>query len=219
MRRHNGVFFQLFTSVMTLALSRPDFLVNESLPTATDLPRIFVAKGEFYLATENVHDKKDWTGNTLNCFIRDVDVYLNPKANQYKPANSPYLKIVCESVDTGTWFQIEFPLSDKHNSFHQNHYRSLLHKLMLVDLQDTAVKLMTKPGNDPLVTFINVYHGSSFQYEAKGMLPKGQDAFMKAVDYIRAERLGLLSLNPEWLAPKTADHSLTPSVENDSEKF
>jgi len=207
----------LFTSVMTLALSRPDFLVNEPLPVIANLPRMFVAKGEFYLATENVHDKKEWTGNSLRCYIHDVDVYLNPKANQYKPANSPYLKIICESFDTGTEFQIEFPLSDKDNSFHQNHYRSLLHKLMLVDLQDTAVKLMTKPGNDPLVTFINVYHGPDFNYEVKGMLPKGQDAFMKAVDFIRAERLGLLPLNPEWLAPTKVDLSLTPSADGDSE--
>jgi len=210
---------------MTLALSRPDFLVNESVPVIPQRPRMFIGGGEFYVATEHVDDKKEWTCNTLYCFIRDVDVYLNPKANDYKPANSPYLKIICESADpetqdpTGHEFQIEFALSDKDRSFHQNHYRSLLFKLMLVDLQDKAVKLMTIPGKKRFVTFINVYHGPDFSYEAKGMLPTGADAFMKAVEHIRTEGLGLSSLNPEWLAPKTAAPFLTPSVENGSEKF
>ena len=89
----------------------------------------------------------------------------------------------------------------------QYHYRTLLPKLALVDLQDRPVKLITEKGNKAVFTQVFLDFDELEAVKANPIAP-GPDALDRALNQVRAQ-LDQSPIDPEWRTP-TDDRGLFP---------
>lgn len=153
--------------------------------------------GRFYKATFDVTDPNKEIVDCLGGAITNVFGWVNN-------AGKPYLAVYGMETRVKHW-QINLPCQDN-----QYHYRSLLAKLQLVDLQDQAVKLVPEKGRKAV--FIQVYLDPEETDAVKAnSIPEGFDALDSAINRVRA-RLNKSPIDPEWRTPQTKeDYSQTPS--------
>ena len=94
----------------------------------------------------------------------------------------------------------------------QYHYRTMLPKLALVDLQDRPVKLITEKGTRAVFTQVFLDFDELEEVKANS-IAAGFDALDRALNQVRAQ-LDQSPIDPEWRTPQTKeDYSQTPSVE------
>ena len=100
----------------------------------------------------------------------------------------------------------------------QYHYRTLLPKLALVDLQDRPVKLITEKGNKAVFTQVFLDFDELEAVKANPIAP-GPDALDRALNQVRAQ-LDQSAIDPEWRTPQTTeDYSQTASQVIDCENL
>ena len=155
--------------------------------------------GRFYIATHDVTDPNKEIVDCLGGAITNVFGWVNK-------AGKPYLAVYGMKTRVEHW-QLNLPCNDN-----QYHYRTLLPKLALVDLQDQAVKLVAEKGRKAV--FIQNYLDPEETDEVKANpIPEGFDALDSAINRVRT-RLNKSPIDPEWRTPQTKeDYSQTPSVE------
>tara|TARA_B100001758_G_scaffold244025_1_gene254745 strand:- start:29 stop:628 length:600 start_codon:yes stop_codon:yes gene_type:complete len=161
--------------------------------------------GRFYIATFDVADPNKQIVDCLGGAITNVFGWVNK-------SGKPYLAVYGMKTRVEHW-QLNLPCNDN-----QHHYRSLLAKLQLVDLQDQAVKLVAEKGRKAV--FIQVYLDEMETDAVKAQsIPEGFDAVDVAINRVRA-RLNKSPIDPEWRTPQTKeDYSQTASQVIDLESL
>ena len=161
--------------------------------------------GRFYIATHDVTDPNKEIVDCLGGAITNVFGWVDRKGK-------PYVAVYGMKTRVEHW-QLNLPCQDN-----QYHYRSLLAKLQLVDLQDQAVKLVAEKGRRAV--FIQVYLDPEETDAVKAYsIPEGFDALDSAINRVRA-RLNKSPIDPEWRTPtRTEDYSQTASPVIDCESL
>ena len=121
-------------------------------------------------------------------------------------AGKPYISVYGMASRLEHW-QLSMPCQNN-----QYHYRTMLPKLALVDLQDRPVKLITEKGTRAVFTQVFLDFDELEEVKANP-IAAGFDALDRALNQVRAQ-LDQSPIDPEWRTPQTKeDYSQTPSVE------
>lgn len=171
--------------------------ITERAPKLNVTQYFIDVKGSIYQATFDVNDTDRKYVAGLFGIVHSVDVWTNK-------AGKPYISVHGLASRTDGW-QLSLPCGNN-----QYHYRTLLAKLALVDLQDRPVKLITEKGNKAVFTQVFLDFDERDAVKATPINP-GEDALDQALNQVRAQ-LDLPAIDPEWRTPKTTeDYSQTQS--------
>ena len=159
--------------------------------------------GRIYQATFDVNDTdREYVEGLFGCIYQ-----VNPWINK---AGKPYISVYGMASRLEHW-QLSMPCQNN-----QYHYRTMLPKLALVDLQDRPVKLITEKGNKAVFTQVFLDYDELEAVKANP-IAAGPDALDKALNQVRAQ-LDQSPIDPEWRTPQTKeDYSQTPSQVIDCE--
>jgi len=181
----------------------PDGKIIERAPKP-NLTQYFVdVSGRIYIANASVEDTdRQYVAGLWGCIYR-IDAWINK-------SERPYVSIYGMASRTEHW-QLSLPCQNN-----QYHYRTLLAKLALVDLQDRPVKMITEKGKKAV--FVQVFLDVDEMQEVKATpIAAGDDALDQALNDARAQ-LGQPPIDPEWRIPQTnEDSSPTPYLDVDCE--
>lgn len=174
----------------------PDGRITQRAPQLNISQYFIDVKGQIYAATHSVDDpNKDYVEGLWGCIYK-VDAWVNKK-------NMPYVSVYGMSSRTEAW-QLSLPCQNN-----QYHYRTMLSKLALVDLQDRPVKMITEKGSKAVFTQVFLDPDEQCPVKASPIAP-GFEALDRALNQVRAQ-LDLPAIDPEWRTPKTEDLSPTAS--------
>ena len=159
--------------------------------------------GRIYVKNSDPRDtNREYVEGLWGC-VYSVVPWTNKKGQ-------PYVAVLGMASRMEHW-QLNLPCQNN-----QYHYRTLLPKLALVDLQDRPVKLITEKGKQAVFTLVFLDFDEREPVKANP-IAAGFNALDRALNQVRAQ-LDQSPIDPEWRTPQTKeDYSQTPSQVIDCE--